>query len=849
MTSGRRLYATWITAFAWVFIPFQLSGKPPPLLAGMSENSQAVLRANMTDFWSLADTTAEKFYQEQAYRDSAGVSLFCYLIASVLPDDEKRFMSAQRMAFSYHFLGETEPALNAYRLALNCAVPGVPVEFAAQQDDPGLAKLDTDQRVIRTLMNLGVLCVNARKLDSAQAFFRRTVRLAELEMPSTAVEKFRVEHLGARAKTGLADTYQDKGDYDQAIKVYQESREIFEAEYHYLQLRERLPLSVSDRASMLAAAKQNLAHCLRNLGEAYLDCPTANLAEAKARLEESLRLRNEIGNNVLIADSELALSELAITEHRYEDALQLATSAADRTAPNHAGDNPDTYWQALLCQGKSLLELGRPSEATVSLKTAIQVVEALKDPNVSTQENKAFFNSITWFFRQKVAPYIAMSEVCIRQGLPEEALRYVELAKARTLLLGRPMDAVNREESLGAISISPDDLSRILAVTVPDQKTAALEYMFGTDHGYVFLVTRSGTDDRPTVKVATVDTDKAFADLTKDGATTQLESFIREFRSKLEKGYTAYPSKLAYSLYEALVRPFERDLATKEHVVVVPTGDLWRIPFEALSTSQKEARYLVGNYAISYTPSLIFLARIIERANGERRLATLRSLVLTDPRATEQLSLASVSARRNLATVFGNQKGAFESRAFTGSEATRQCFLREAPAAQLIVIATHAVAASNNPEEFFFALTPETGVNPTGHLTAADIISERLFANLAILTGCETEKGRFVEGEGEIGGGWAFLYAGCSCTLVSQWKIDQDASFDLTARLCRALAERLRAGLPRTSLDELLRSTQLALLSDERYSHPFYWAGMVLVGDPYWRTTVAADTASGSEIH
>jgi len=116
-------------------------------------------------------------------------------------------------------------------------------------------------------------------------------------------------------------------------------------------------------------------------------------------------------------------------------------------------------------------------------------------------------------------------------------------------------------------------------------------------------------------------------------------------------------------------------------------------------------------------------------------------------------------------------------------------------------------------------------------------MSEQLSADLVVLVACETELGRYVEGEGEVGLGWAFLYAGCASTVVSQWKIDRDASLDLTARFCHALVEELRAHPAEVSLADLLRSTQLELLSDDRYSHPSYWAGMVLVGDPYWRSS------------
>jgi CHAT domain-containing protein len=645
----------------------------------------------------------------------------------------------------------------------------------------------------------------------------------------------------ARAKTGLADVYQDKNIYDKAINLYEESREVFQAELRYFQFRERIHSNRTALAAMLQATRMNLGHCLRSLGEAYFQGPEPNFAEAREKLEESLRLRREIGGNIFIADSEIALCELALAERRYSDALILSTSAANLTAPGSEGDNPDIRWQALLAQGQSLLDLGRLNDAAAPLKMAIQVVESLKDPDLGTGEKPSFFNSITWFFRQKVAPYIAMAELCVRQDRPVEALRYAELAKARTLLLGRPMAAVTREDSLGSTTVSSEELAHVLSTSVPDDKTAALEYMFGADCGYAFLVTRAKADDQPTVKVATFATEKPPGGFTGDDSVPRsianLDSAIEVFRSKIEKSYTAYPRALANSLYEELVKRFEKDLATKERLIVVPTGMLWRIPFEALSTSKNaNLTYLIENFAISYVPSLSFLTQIIDRSKGEHQSISSNSLVLTDPVTSERQLTSISSSATSLASVFSNQPHFFHGKSFAGIEATRQHFLREAPANKLILIATHAVVGGNNPVESYFAVTPEPGVDPNGRLTAADIMTEQLSANLVVLSGCETELGRYVEGEGEVGSGWAFLYSGCASTLVCQWRVDRDATLKLTAGFCHALDQRLLSSSAEVSLAGLLRSTRLAILADERYSHPFFWAGMVLVGDSFWRS-------------
>jgi len=71
---------------------------------------------------------------------------------------------------------------------------------------------------------------------------------------------------------------------------------------------------------------------------------------------------------------------------------------------------------------------------------------------------------------------------------------------------------------------------------------------------------------------------------------------------------------------------------------------------------------------------------------------------------------------------------------------------------------------------------------------------------------------------------WAFLMAGCRSTVVTQWK----AASKSTERLMVAFHRRLRAG---DSYARALRGAALAVRANERYSHPFYWAPFVVIGD------------------
>jgi CHAT domain-containing protein len=75
---------------------------------------------------------------------------------------------------------------------------------------------------------------------------------------------------------------------------------------------------------------------------------------------------------------------------------------------------------------------------------------------------------------------------------------------------------------------------------------------------------------------------------------------------------------------------------------------------------------------------------------------------------------------------------------------------------------------------------------------------------------------------------------------VSQWPVELQASAKLSSIFMQELKSQLdRSEDPSFSIAELLRKAELQLLGSDEFNHPFYWAGMVLVGDPVWRDATA----------
>lgn len=109
-----------------------------------------------------------------------------------------------------------------------------------------------------------------------------------------------------------------------------------------------------------------------------------------------------------------------------------------------------------------------------------------------------------------------------------------------------------------------------------------------------------------------------------------------------------------------------------------------------------------------------------------------------------------------------------------------------------------------------------------------------------MLTACETGIGREDAGEGVRSLAYSFAYAGCPSMVMSHWKIDERTSSEIIA----AFYEQLAAGAAKNAA---LRAAKLAYLdaADAEMAMPYYWAGLVLVGDVEPVTLAPAKSRGG----
>jgi len=194
-----------------------------------------------------------------------------------------------------------------------------------------------------------------------------------------------------------------------------------------------------------------------------------------------------------------------------------------------------------------------------------------------------------------------------------------------------------------------------------------------------------------------------------------------------------------------------------------------------------------------------------------------------DESALDRLDRTGVLASNLKSKVFSDRP----IEVLTGSSATESGLrLQDLGRFRYLLFATHGILDGDVPYVREPALVLSLlGNKPgdDGFLALSEVMQMRLNAEVVALTACGTGLGHAVDGEGVMGLGRAFQYAGARSVLVSLWSVAEDS----TTMLAESFFRHLKQGAGRREALRLAR----AEIRREGYGHPFYWAPFILVGD------------------
>jgi CHAT domain-containing protein len=716
-------------------------------------------------------------------------------------------------------------ALEHSKAALRCLDPQLGIDHPATIDFARLARIDFKNAAALQLDEIAIIFANWKKLDSAVDYARAAIKLLKLETSTN-------DALLANALDLCADALNQQGHWSEALQGYQEARDLLVASL--------AKLSPSDRISV-SDAKLVLADTLRSMGYIKLEHPEGpDRAQAQTDFRESLRLSEELSTPYEITEGKLALAIYFYQIGDVDQALSWASAAADLAEPSAAGNNTDTLWKALSIEGKCLVGLHQFERAETALRKAVGVIEGMrKEAGTDRRPDSTLYDSIAWFFAEKTGAYVTLAQLLADEDRTLEALTYTELSRQRALLDALAITASGGDTGIPFLQSDSTGIADRLEKLIPDQRTAIVEYLLGTDHGYAFVLKRASSTLPVTVKAISLTYPKVSTSNSMGSPIQSLDATIESFRSQIEKSYAAYPKEQAKALFDSLIAPVLPDIENEDTLVIVPAGKLWELPFQALpAIDRPKHRYLVEDLAISYAPSLTVLDHL--RSVPLQPLSQDWMLAMGDPsiKQRNEKNSTDIAGTGEIIHEVESLFGSKAVRSYTGEEATKKRFLAEAPTKPVVFLATHAFLDGEDPLSSHFLLSPIQNQPGSERLTVSELLSIKLANRMALLFACATERGRIVQGEGEIGLAWAFLHGGCLATLVSQWPVELQATAKLSGFFMQDLKQELeKSNESRFSISESLRKAQLQLLKTSDFSHPFCWAGIVLVGDPEWRAS------------
>jgi CHAT domain-containing protein/tetratricopeptide (TPR) repeat protein len=677
----------------------------------------------------------------------------------------------------------------------------------------------------------------------------------------------------------IAGAYQIQGDYALALPYLQRAITLshatrvtgsvpaeasYDAALCHLELGDEKAFvrAIAEGAAELGQTAKDTTALGRSLLAEY-HLKHGNLRRAATEAEEALRMA-ETGFRPIILDRVLlTLSAVRLRQGRAREALTLARKVENGP-------------YRLLLVARANRELGRRADAYHDLRASLRAADDDLGINYSAADER----QRELRFEQYVAPFVELADMLVEDRRFAEALEISERAKGRELLdvirggrrLARGMmNAAERERereieervaslnarlqatpSRDAASESALSSARLelqeyrvilfqkyprlkaqqgdvpivtraqLAELLPQRSAAFLEYVIEDRRTLAFLVRRNGSD--VSVRCRTIA-------ISRKRLATKVADLVNAVAGR-DRLYAA-PSK---ELYRLLIAPFGTELHGVETLCIIPDGPLWQLPFESLL--MPDDRFLIETTAVFYAPSITVYREMVRRERSSHAAGTF--LAFADPPVPAQKGSVSSAKLRDgelaplpdaarevesIATFYSDAR----SKVYVGTQALESRVKAESPGYSVIHFATHGTLDDHDPMFSHLVLAARPGdPSEDGLLETWEMMQLDLHANLAVLSACETARGRVHAGEGLIGMSWALFVAGTSSTIATQWKIDSATAADLMIDFYRQWL----GARPGTSFAKAkaLRRAQMRVLSDPAHHHPFYWSAFVLVG-------------------
>jgi CHAT domain-containing protein/Flp pilus assembly protein TadD len=361
-----------------------------------------------------------------------------------------------------------------------------------------------------------------------------------------------------------------------------------------------------------------------------------------------------------------------------------------------------------------------------------------------------------------------------------------------------------------------------------------LEYFFAKDRLCIFTISKDKFD------------------LTVTPRTSGIEEAALAMRKSLRTVDRGEYLNHASDLYRMIVQPVEKFLRGKQ-LIVIPDGELYYIPFEALLTAPQANKtfstysslpFLIKTHTVSYAYSAaLFMEQRQTPLHTEKSFlgfapvfddSTNKNLGETSKKDFAELRSFSLDGKKygdleysqeevvDIATLFENRH--LKSKTFLHDEASESNFKQTVHDYSFVHVASHGFADEIHPDLSALLFSEASGpqTREDGILNTSETYDLKLNADLVVLSSCESGIGKLVKGEGLMAITRGFFYSGARNVLFSLWKISDKGTSKLMVDFYRSV-------LAGDSFPLALQEAKLNVIRDNQYAFPSEWAGFLLI--------------------
>ena len=478
------------------------------------------------------------------------------------------------------------------------------------------------------------------------------------------------------------------------------------------------------------------------------------------------------------------LGQLYEQTQQWEDAKQLTQKALSLTQTIRA---PEIAYQWQWQMGRLLVATGEQKDAVAAYTEAVNTLQSVRQDLVDINQDVQFS------FREEVEPVYRELVDLLLQPTQEGVGKVSQnnLQEARKTIESLQLAELANFFREACLDSQPQEIDRI-------DPTAAVIYPIILPDRLEAILALPG---QPLVNYST--------NLT----NTQVENAIARMRQSLRQtSFTQERLAIAQEIYNWLIQPVATDLKRQsiKTLVFVLDGSLRNIPMAALSDGQE---YLIEQYQIAIAPSLELLK---SQTLAHTRLKTLVAGISEGKEEFSPLpgvkeEIKDISVTVPTITLLDRQ--------FTTQALENQ--VKQEPFS-IVHLATHGQFSSKPEDTFILTWDGRLDVKELNTLLVNRESSQSPPIELLILSACQTAKG---DKRAALGLAGVAVKSGARSTLATLWTVNDES----TAKFMQYFYQQLLNS--EGSKAQAVRLAQLNLLKQPEYSHPYYWAPFILVGN------------------